>query len=37
MAGRTAKIIAHHNEVLGSWFARAMNADEVRFEELATQ
>lgn len=32
-----AQIIAHHNEVLGSWFATAMNADEVRFEKPATQ
>lgn len=30
-----AQIIAHHNEVLGSWFATAMNADEIRFEEPA--
>ena len=32
-----AQIIAHHNEVLGSWFATAVNADEVRFEEPATK
>ncbi len=32
-----AQIIAHHSEVLGSWFATAMNADEVRFEEPATR
>lgn len=31
------QIIAHHNEVLGSWFAKTVNADEVRFEEPATQ
>jgi nicotinamidase-related amidase len=32
-----AQVIAHHNEVLGSWFATAVNADEVRFEEPATR
>ena len=32
-----AQIIAHHNEVLGSWFATAVNADEVRFEGPATR
>ncbi len=32
-----ARIIAHHNAVLGGRFATAMNADEIRFEELATQ
>jgi hypothetical protein len=36
MAGRTTQIIAHHNEVLGSWFAKAMNVDEIRFTEPAT-
>ena len=30
------QIIGHHKEVLGSWFATAVNADEVRFEEPAT-
>lgn len=32
-----AQIIAHHNEVLGSGFAAAVNADEIRFEEPATR
>lgn len=32
-----AQIIAHHNGVLGSWCATAVNADEVRFGEPATQ
>lgn len=32
-----AQIIAHHNEVLGGWFATAVNADEVRFQEPATR
>jgi nicotinamidase-related amidase len=32
-----AQIIAHHNEVLGSWFATAMNADDIWFEEPATK
>ncbi len=32
-----ARIIAHHNEVLGSWFATAMNADDIWFEEPATK
>jgi len=32
-----AQIIAHHNEVLGGGFAKALNADEVRFEEPATK
>ena len=31
-----AQIIAHHNEVLGGWFATVANADEIRFEEPAT-
>jgi nicotinamidase-related amidase len=31
------RIIAHHNEVLGSWFATAMNADDIWFEEPATK
>jgi nicotinamidase-related amidase len=32
-----ARIIAHHYEVLGSWFATAMNADDIWFEEPATK
>ncbi len=32
-----ARIIAHHNEVLGSWFATAMNANDIWFEEPATK
>jgi nicotinamidase-related amidase len=32
-----AQIIAHHNEVLGNWFAMAVSANEVRFEEPATK
>lgn len=27
------QIIAHHNEVLGGWFARGVETDEINFEE----